>query len=62
MKEIKISRSDALELFTNIKKNTHKATGPDIIPDNLLKILAPNIVEIYTLLFETSLTNDWKKL
>ena len=63
MKEIEINKNGVLKLLTNI--NEHKATGPDEIPGKLLKILAPNTAEIYTLLFEASLQqgvipDDWK--
>ena len=60
---IVIKKEGLMKLLLNI--NVHKATGPDDISGKLLKTLAPNIVEIYTLLFQTSLNQgkipkDWK--
>ena len=61
---ILVSRAGVLKLLLGIKE--HKATGPDGIPGNLLKICAHEIVDAITLLFQTSLDQgtipkDWKK-
>ena len=53
-----------MKLMLNIKEN--KATGPDGIPGNLLKICAHELAEVFTLLFQASLDQgclppDWKK-
>ena len=49
MRQIKINKNGVLKLLTNVKE--HKATGPDDIPGKLLKLLAEDIVDTYTLLF-----------
>ena len=64
MNPIKVGRAGVLKLLLNIKPN--KATGPDGIPGNLLKICAEEIADVYTLLFQASLDqgslpSDWKK-
>ena len=64
MGDLKINKNGLLKLLTNI--NGHKATGPDDIPGHLLKLLAYDILDVYTVLFQASLTqgvipNDWKK-
>ena len=64
MPTIKVNKNGLLKLLTNI--NGHKATGPDDIPGQLLKLLAYDILDVYTLLFQASLVqgiipNDWKR-
>ena len=64
MDDLKINKNGLLKLLNNI--NGHKATGPDDIPGHLLKLLAYDILDVYTILFQASLTqsgipNDWKK-
>ena len=64
MNPIKVGRAGVLKLLLNIKAN--KATGPDGIPGNLLKICAEEIADVYTLLFQASLDqgclpSDWKR-
>ena len=64
MNDIKVNKNGVLKLLVNIKE--HKATGADEIPGMLLKLLATEIHEIYTILFQTSLDqgvlpSDWKK-
>ena len=60
-------------LTTSIFKNyapkikENKATGPDGIPGNLLKICANEIADVLTLLFQSSLDqgclpSDWNKI
>ena len=63
MKKIKVTRNGVYKLLTNINEN--KATGPDNIPGKFLKMLAPEMSNIYTKLFQTSLDqgkvpDDWK--
>jgi hypothetical protein len=53
MFNIKINKNGLLKLLLNIKE--HKATGPDDIPGKLLKIVAFEILDIYQLLFQSSL-------
>ena len=64
MPPIKVGRAGVLKLLLNIKDN--KATGPDGLPGDLLKMCAHEIADIYTLLFQASLDqgrppSDWKK-
>ena len=63
MNTIRVNRQGVLKLLQNI--NEHKATGPDGIPGKLLKILAPELSDIFTVLFQTSLNQgavpeDWR--
>ena len=63
MNAINVKKEGVLKLLLNIKEN--KATGPDGIPGRILKLCAPEIVDAYVLLFQTSLDqgkvpNDWK--
>ena len=64
MPPIKVGRAGVLKLLLNIKDN--KATGPDGLPGDLLKICAHEIADVYTLLFQASLNqghlpSDWKR-
>ena len=64
MPKITVSKAGVLNLLLKIKEN--KATGPDGIPGNLLKICANEIAEVLTLLFQSSLDqgclpSDWKQ-
>ena len=64
MSPIKVGRAGVLKLLLNIKEN--KATGPDGIPGDLLKLCAYEIADVYTLLFQASLDqgtlpSDWKR-
>ena len=59
-----INRSGLLKLLLNI--NVHKADGPDGVPGKLLKICANELVDIYKLIFQTSIDQgivppDWKE-
>ena len=63
LNSIKVGRAGVLKLLLNIKNN--KATGPDGIPGDLLKMCANEIAGVYTLLFQASidqgrLPSDWK--
>ena len=53
--KITVSKKGVLTLLQNIKEN--KATGPDEIPGKFLKICAFELHEIFTILFQTSLTH-----
>lgn len=53
MPKISISKAGVLKLLLNVKEN--KATGPDGIPGNLLKICASELADVLTLLFQASL-------
>ena len=53
MPKIHITKAGVLKLLLNIKEN--KATGPDGIPGNLLKICANELADVLTLLFQASL-------
>ena len=60
---IKITEKGVLKLLENI--NINKAPGPDQIPGRLLRIVADEIYEVLTILFQSSLDNgsvpeDWK--
>ena len=62
--KIIINRSGLLKLLVNI--NVHKADGPDGVPGRLLKICANELVDIYQLLFQSSIDQgivppDWKE-
>ena len=64
MPNITVSKAGVLNLLLKIKEN--KATGPDGIPGNLLKICANEIADVLTLLFHSSLDqgclpSDWKQ-
>ena len=64
MPQIRIGQAGVLKLLLDIKEN--KATGPDGIPGNLLKICAHELAPVYTVLFQASLDqgclpSDWKK-
>ena len=64
MAKISISKAGVLKLLLNIKDN--KATGPDGIPGDLLKICANELAEPLTLLFQASvdqgrLPEAWKQ-
>ena len=64
MNPIKVGRAGVLKLLLNLKPN--KATGPDGIPGNLLRMVADEIADVYTLLFQASLDqgclpSDWKR-
>merc|ERR1712240_984681 len=54
MPKITVSKAGVLNLLLKIKEN--KATGPDGIPGNLLKICVNEIAEVLTLLFSPLLT------
>ena len=63
MKNIKVTRAGVLKLLLNIKEN--KATGPDGIPGQILKICANELAGVYRLLFQASLNqgvvpDDWR--
>ena len=56
------SQKGVLKLLQNINEN--KATGPDNIPDKLLKIFAEELSDVFTFLFQNSLNkgkipDDW---
>ena len=53
MDNITINKNGLFKLLVNIKE--HKATGPDDIPGKILKMLACEILDIYHLLFQTSI-------
>ena len=53
MNPIIVGRAGVLKLLLNLKPN--KATGPDGIPGNLLRLIADEIADVYTLLFQASL-------
>ena len=53
MPQISVSKAGVLKLLLNVKEN--KATGPDGIPGNLLKICASELADVLTLLFQASL-------
>ena len=55
MPKINISKAGVLKLLEKIKVN--KATGPDGIPGNLLKMkmCASELASVFTLLFQASL-------
>ena len=53
MPKIRVTKAGVLKLLNNIKEN--KATGPDGIPGNLLKICANELAEALTMLFQASL-------
>ena len=60
---ITVTRAGVLKLLLNI--NPNKATGPDGIPGRLLKLCAHELVEVFQLLFQTSLDqglvpSDWR--
>ena len=57
--KIIINRSGLLKLLVNI--NVNKADGPDGVPGRLLKICANELVDIYQLLFQTSIDQGWKE-
>ena len=64
MPKINISKAGVLKLLEKIKVN--KATGPDGIPGNLLKMCASELASVFTLLFQASLDqgsvpSDWKE-
>ena len=63
MPNITVSQAGVLKLLQNIKVD--KATGPDGIPGNILKLCAPELAKVFTLLFQASLDqgvvpSDWK--
>ena len=63
MPKIQISQAGVLKLLLNIKEN--KATGPDGIPGNLIKMCAHELAPVFTTLFQASLDQgcvppDWK--
>ena len=63
MPDITVTRAGVLKLLQNIKVD--KATGPDGIPGNILKLCAPELAGVFTLLFQASLDqgvvpSDWK--
>ena len=62
MENITVKKQGVLKLLQNIKDK--KATGPDGIPGSLLKICAEQLSEVFTVLFQASLTrgivpDDW---
>ena len=64
MPKIRVGQAGVLKLMLNIKEN--KATGPDGVPCNLLKLCAYELAPVYTVLFQASLDqgclpSDWKK-
>ena len=64
MPKITVSKTGVLNLLLKIKEN--KASGPDGIPGNLLRICANEIAEVLPLLFQLSLDqgclpSDWKQ-
>ena len=61
--DIMISQEGVLKLLKKI--NTHKASGPDMIPAHILKDLSDGIAPILTIIFQRILTlkevpEDWK--
>ena len=63
MPHIKVKKAGVLKLLENLKPN--KATGPDGIPGNLLRMCASELASVFTLLFQASLDqgavpSDWK--
>ena len=64
MPKIHVTEAGVLKLLLNLKEN--KATGPDGIPGNLLKMCAHELAPVITVLFQASLDqgcvpSDWKK-
>ena len=63
LSSIQVSKKGVLKLLENI--NVNKAPGPDQIPGKLLRIIAEEIHEVLTVLFQKSLDHgsvpeDWK--
>ena len=64
MPNIIVGTAGVLKLLQAIKVD--KATGPDGIPGNILKLCAPELAKVFTLLFQASLDQgvvppDWKR-
>ena len=63
IENIKITRNGILKLFLDI--NPNKANGPDNLPGRFLKICAYELIDIYQMIFQSSLDQgmvppDWK--
>ena len=64
MKDIVVDEAGVRKLLLALDEN--KATGPDLIPSRLLKILANEIAPVLTILFQASIDqgkipSDWKE-
>ena len=65
MGPIEITENGVFKLLSNLK--VHKAAGPDLIPTQLLRELAPIIAPMLTTLFQASINQgtippEWKEV